>query len=64
MNWGSLDAFLSMGGYGLYVWGSYAACVVAVVAELVQLRGRRREALRGAARARNRQQGVTDETPA
>ena len=23
MNWGSLSEFLAMGGYGLYVWGSY-----------------------------------------
>ena len=24
MNWGSFGDFLHMGGYGLYVWGSYA----------------------------------------
>ena len=23
MNWGSLGDFLHMGGYGVYVWGSY-----------------------------------------
>ena len=27
MNWGSWDAFWAMGGYGLYVWGSYAVAV-------------------------------------
>ena len=26
MNWGSLDEFLAMGGYGLYVWGSFGVC--------------------------------------
>lgn len=29
MNWDSLAAFVSMGGHGLYVWGSFA--LVAVV---------------------------------
>lgn len=24
MNWGSFGEFLHMGGYGFYVWGSYA----------------------------------------
>jgi heme exporter protein D len=24
MNWGSAEAFWAMGGYGLYVWGSFA----------------------------------------
>ena len=28
VNWGSWDAFWSMGGYGLYVWGSYAMTVI------------------------------------
>jgi len=37
MNWGSLDNFLAMGGYGLYVWGSYAVTLVLIVAELVLL---------------------------
>ena len=30
MNWSSLAQFVDMGGYGLYVWGSYgviAACI-------------------------------------
>jgi heme exporter protein D len=61
MNWGSFDAFVSMGGYGLYVWGSYAACVVALVVELVQLAARRRDALRGVARVRLQQGRNSDE---
>jgi heme exporter protein D len=42
MNWGSLEAFLAMGGYGLYVWGSYIVTAVLLVAEVLWLRSRRR----------------------
>jgi heme exporter protein D len=40
MIWGSLQAFLDMGGYGLYVWGSYAVATACIVAELWLLRRR------------------------
>ena len=40
--WPSLEAFLDMGGYGLYVWGSYALTVLAVGLELWSIRARRR----------------------
>jgi heme exporter protein D len=26
MQWGSVENFLAMGGYGFYVWGSYLVC--------------------------------------
>lgn len=42
MNWGSWQNFLAMGGYGLYVWGSYAVTLVVLVAEIVALIARRR----------------------
>jgi heme exporter protein D len=42
MNWGSLQAFLDMGGYGLYVWGSYGVAALCIVIELVALRARAR----------------------
>ena len=45
MSWGSLGAFLAMGGYGLYVWGSYAVTAGLIVVEIILLRGRRRAAL-------------------
>jgi heme exporter protein D len=45
MNWGSLDNFLAMGGYGLYVWGSYGVTLVLIVAELVLLARRKRNAV-------------------
>jgi heme exporter protein D len=50
MNWQSLDQFLHMGGYGLYVWGSYAVTLAVMVAEAVLVRRRNRTAL-AAARA-------------
>jgi heme exporter protein D len=42
MTWGSLDNFLAMGGFGLYVWGSYAVTLVLMIAEIVLLARRRR----------------------
>lgn len=35
MNWGSLSAFLDMGGYGLYVWGSYGVTALALLLEVI-----------------------------
>lgn len=37
--------WLSMGGYAYYVWMSYGALAIAIVAELVGLASRRRRAL-------------------
>ncbi len=37
--------WLSMGGYAYYVWMSYGALAIAIVAELFALAGRRRRAL-------------------
>jgi len=42
MNWSSLDAFIAMGGYGFYVWGSYAVTFALIAAEIGLLRARRR----------------------
>ena len=46
MNWGSLEAFLAMGGYGLYVWGSYVVTALLLAAEVLWLKGRRRTIVR------------------
>ncbi len=46
MNWGSFDAFIAMGGYGLYVWGSYLVTAAALAIEVALLIVRRRRALR------------------
>ena len=37
MNWGSVSEFLHMGGYGLYVWGSYGVTVLVLLLEVVFL---------------------------
>ena len=50
MQWGSVENFLSMGGYGFYVWGSYLVCAAVIVAEVVMVRARGRRA-RAEARA-------------
>ena len=34
MTWGGLDAFLAMGGYGFYVWGSYGVALLCIVLEV------------------------------
>jgi heme exporter protein D len=44
----SVAEFFYMGGYGFYVWGSYAACALAIAAEIV-LVGARLAAARHAA---------------
>jgi heme exporter protein D len=46
VNWGGLENFLHMGGYGPYVWGSYAVTAILLVAEVAWLRARRRTMLR------------------
>jgi len=42
VNWGGLDGFLHMGGYGLYVWGSYGVAALCIALELIALRMRAR----------------------
>jgi heme exporter protein D len=50
MNWGSVSAFVDMGGYGLYVWGSFGMCALVIAIECLGLAQRRR-ALRSQAAA-------------
>jgi heme exporter protein D len=42
MSWGSWSEFWAMGGYGLYVWGSYLVTLVFMATEVVLLLLRRR----------------------
>jgi len=51
MTWGSAENFFAMGGYGLYVWGSYAVTALLMVGEPLLAAHRRRRALREAAEA-------------
>ena len=43
MKWNSVSEFINMGGYGLYVWGSYLMVAAVIALEVVQLRNRARE---------------------
>ena len=42
MNWNSVSEFLAMGGYGLYVWGSFGVTALAIAGEVLTLRTRRK----------------------
>ena len=43
MIWASWGEFWAMGGYGLYVWGSYAVAFIAILIEIISLgRGHKR----------------------
>jgi len=44
MNWGSAGEFFAMGGYGLYVWGSYGVSALAIAIEMLALAARRKRA--------------------
>jgi heme exporter protein D len=44
MKWGSLAEFVAMGGYGLYVWGSYGVTAILIGLEIVMLIKRHRAA--------------------
>jgi heme exporter protein D len=35
MRWESIEAFIRMGGYGLYVWTSYGMCIIALGIEYI-----------------------------
>jgi heme exporter protein D len=45
MQWESFDQFIHMGGYGLYVWGSYGVTLAVMLAEPWLAAQRRRRAL-------------------
>jgi heme exporter protein D len=47
MNWGSLSEFLSMKGYGLYVWGSYGVTALVMFVEPWLVRRHLQRARRG-----------------
>jgi heme exporter protein D len=57
MNWSSASEFFAMGGYGLYVWGSYAVCLALMAIEPWLVRRHRAQALQAAAQSR------TEDTP-
>jgi heme exporter protein D len=52
MQWNSVGDFFAMGGYALYVWGSFGACALLMIAEPFLARRRLSEARRLLARER------------
>ncbi len=40
--WSNFSDFLNMGGYALYVWGSYLVTVLVLMIEVLRLRSRNR----------------------
>lgn len=46
MQWANASEFFAMGGYALYVWGSFGVCAVAMIAEPLLVRHRRKLAIR------------------
>ena len=43
MQWHSVSEFFAMGGYALYVWGSFGITALVMAIEMGLIRARRRE---------------------
>ena len=52
MQWNSIGEFFAMGGYGLYVWGSFGACALLMSVEPFLARRRLNEVRSSLARER------------
>ena len=52
MNWESPAAFFAMGGYGLYVWGSFGVCALLMIVEPILTSKRRKNILNSLRRER------------
>ena len=62
MIWESWDAFWAMGGYGLYVWGSYAVVLICIVLEIVLARSGQRASMQAVLEL-SEQETAHDATP-
>ncbi|MDE2417206.1 MAG: heme exporter protein CcmD [Burkholderiales bacterium] len=60
MNWNGAGNFFAMGGYGLYVWGSYAIVAVWMLAEPWMVWRKHRAAFNNI--LQDQEQGISDET--
>lgn len=58
MQWNSVSEFFAMGGYALYVWGSFGLTAAVVVLELVSVRQRHHAVLRSIRRELKSEGGV------
>lgn len=61
MNWDSWSDFFSMGGYALYVWGSFFVVLACMAGEVVLLR-QREKSIRAQLKIRNSRQGMSENT--
>ena len=61
MNWNSASDFIAMGGYGLYVWGSFGMALVVMFAEVAQLAARRKALARTPQRTTRMSTGAAHE---
>ncbi|MCX7146545.1 MAG: heme exporter protein CcmD [Sulfuritalea sp.] len=52
MQWNSVGEFFAMGGYAFYVWGSFGACLLLMVAEPFLARRRLNEVRKSLIRER------------
>ena len=52
MQWHSAGEFFAMGGYAFYVWGSFGACALLMIAEPFLARRRLSEVRKSLARER------------
>ena len=52
MIWNSPADFFAMGGYALYVWGSFGVCVLLMIVEPIMASKRRNDILRSLRRER------------
>jgi heme exporter protein D len=62
MNWNSPAEFFAMGGYALYVWGSFIVCAVIMVMEPMLAKNRQTDILRTLRRERIADE-IEKETP-
>ncbi len=62
MQWHSAVEFFAMGGYALYVWGSFGLCAVAMITEPLLLR-RRRQQVEHSLQRRRAAEGAPAPTP-
>jgi len=53
MQWNSIGEFFAMGGYGLYVWGSFGVTALALLIEPLLLRKRQSDVATSLRRERN-----------
>lgn len=64
MIWSSVSEFLDMGGYGLYVWGSYLVTLICIAGEIVLVSKRKRTLLEHLSLIhQSNKQEKTNETP-